>query len=77
MHPRPLSLSRFPRIPNRRQLAALVVGILRRLVMISLRVSCQDLVVRPTTPNILNVDSSTADGVYGAGQDILINVTFG
>lgn len=64
-------------MPNRHQLAALVVDGLRRLIVISPRASCQDLIVRPTTPNILNVDSSTADGVYGAGQDILINVTFG
>ncbi|CAM9804617.1 unnamed protein product, partial [Scytosiphon promiscuus] len=37
----------------------------------------EDIVVRPTTANIIDVDSSTADGEYGAGQDIYINVTFG
>lgn len=37
----------------------------------------QDLVVRPTTADVIDVDSSTADGTYGVGEDIFINVTFG
>ncbi|CAM9114790.1 unnamed protein product [Hapterophycus canaliculatus] len=37
----------------------------------------EDIVVRPTTANIIDVDSSTTDGEYGAGQEIYINVTFG
>lgn len=37
----------------------------------------QDIVVRATTANIIDVDSSTVDGEYGAGEDIYINVTFG
>lgn len=39
--------------------------------------SMQDIVVRATTANIIDVDSSTVDGEYGTGQDIYINVTFG
>ncbi len=39
--------------------------------------SVQDIVVRPTTANVIDVDSSTVDGEYGAGQEIYINVTFG
>ncbi|CAM9289872.1 unnamed protein product, partial [Sphacelaria rigidula] len=37
----------------------------------------EDIVVRPTTPNVLDVDCGSADGTYGAGENIFINVSFG
>ncbi|CAM9188184.1 unnamed protein product, partial [Discosporangium mesarthrocarpum] len=33
----------------------------------------EDIVVRSTTANVINVDSSTVDGEYGAGEHIYIN----
>jgi hypothetical protein len=36
-----------------------------------------DIIVRPTTPNALDVRTFLADGAYGAGHEILIDVSFG
>jgi hypothetical protein len=37
----------------------------------------KDITVRPTTVNALDVDSTTVDGTYGAGEVMQISVTFG